>query len=59
MQGSFDRLNGPCILVIGVVVLFAERVGDEPALEGGAAVPCPGVGAGDGEVVDNAPIIKK
>lgn len=52
MQGSFEEMDGPCILVIGAVVLFAERVGD-------AAVPCPGVGAGDGEVVDNAAIIKK
>ena len=59
MQGSFEEMDGPCIIVIGAVVLFAERVGDEPALEGGAAVPCPGVGAGDGEVVDNAAIIKK
>jgi hypothetical protein len=34
MQGSFEEMDGPCILVIGAVVLFAERVGDEPALEG-------------------------
>ena len=56
MQGSFEEMDGPCILVIGVVVLFAERVGDEPAL---AAVPCPGVGAGGGEAVKNAAMIKK
>ncbi len=32
MQGSFEEMDGPCIIVIGAVVLFAERVGDEPAL---------------------------
>ena len=37
MQGSFEEMDGPCILVIGAVVLFAERVGDETALEGGAS----------------------
>ena len=58
MQGSFEEMDGPCILVIGVVVLYFQWVGDEPALEGGAAVPCHGVGAGGGEVVDNAAMIK-
>ncbi len=59
MQGSFEEMDGPCILVIGVVVLYFQWVGDEPALEGGAAVPCPGVGSGGGEAVKNAAMIKK